>query len=360
MSGRIRTIKPELLEDAVTAGISDAAFRLYVGALLIADDYGNFRADPRKLRGDIFWAHDIVSVEAVEFLLMENWLAGRSDSTPGLFYLYTVRGQRYGHIRNWEKHQKVDHPGKERVHKPDHEEAKEFRPTPYFSRDSRHNLAQDLRPPTSDPDHDHRPPLLSASPTPVGLLDLHHETEPSTPPAPIPTAGQLALTSRETVPAAAAEDAVRKVYEHYVACWKKAIRGVRAPKLDAKRRKLMQARLREGFTVDELNQASIGIFASKFHMGENDRGKRYTDMDVVFRDAKQVERFMAEVEPSEEAEVSAKHGPAVEAPPEILQRIVRLFEPTDPLLRAVAEDDAALGSGVRLPTGRPAASGDDS
>ena len=44
MSGRIRTIKPELLDDAVTAGLSDMAFRLFVSSIVLADDYGRLRA----------------------------------------------------------------------------------------------------------------------------------------------------------------------------------------------------------------------------------------------------------------------------------------------------------------------------
>lgn len=44
---RIRTLKPEILEDARTAGLSDAAFRLFVAMIVLADDHGNLRADDR-------------------------------------------------------------------------------------------------------------------------------------------------------------------------------------------------------------------------------------------------------------------------------------------------------------------------
>ena len=40
MSGRIRTIKPELLEDAITAGLSDSAFRVFVGMILFVLFWG--------------------------------------------------------------------------------------------------------------------------------------------------------------------------------------------------------------------------------------------------------------------------------------------------------------------------------
>ena len=60
MSGRIRTIKPELLEDEKTASLSDSEFRVFIGLLLLADDYGNFRANPTWVRSQIYWARDDV------------------------------------------------------------------------------------------------------------------------------------------------------------------------------------------------------------------------------------------------------------------------------------------------------------
>ncbi|MCL2724587.1 MAG: hypothetical protein FWD69_09150 [Polyangiaceae bacterium] len=57
--GRIRSIKPEILEDAVTAGLSDVAFRIFIAVIVLADDYGRFRAEPGWLRGQIYWSKDV-------------------------------------------------------------------------------------------------------------------------------------------------------------------------------------------------------------------------------------------------------------------------------------------------------------
>lgn len=330
MSGRIRTIKPELLEDAVTAGISHAAFRLYVGSILIADDYGNLRADPRKLRGDVFWAHDDVTTEFVESLLVELWRAGREDKSSaeslkfgrsGLLYLYTARGQRYGHIRNWEKHQKVERPGKPRCTPPDDEESVEYRPTPDHSQSYRRDVGDDSRL-TSDlrPGPRPGPPTVGFG-NPTTLADVPVQsnrdgaileatdsdlpTEPSRPEAPMPTAGQFTLSPRQPELVLATGDAAQRVHEHYVAAWKRHIGGVRPPKLDEKRRRAIRDRLRERFTVEELCRACDGIFLSAFHMGQNDRGKRFTDLELVCRSAKHVEEFMA----------LADAGVAVSVPP---------------------------------------------
>lgn len=105
MSGRIRSIKPELLEDAVTAGLSDMAFRLFIACILLADDYGNLRFEPAWLRGQVYWSCDVDSEQFSSAFTELSVLV-----TP-----YIVKGQRYGAIKNWSKHQKVSHPGKPRV-----------------------------------------------------------------------------------------------------------------------------------------------------------------------------------------------------------------------------------------------------
>src|ERR1700730_17376455 len=98
MGGRIRSIKPELLEDERTAGLSHVAFRLFMGLILLSDDYGNLRATPALLAGSVFWAQSVDDVVPVLQELV----------TAGLVRLYTVRGQRYGHLTGWARHQRVD------------------------------------------------------------------------------------------------------------------------------------------------------------------------------------------------------------------------------------------------------------
>ncbi len=99
---RIRTIKPELLEDEKVAALSHLEWRLFVSCLLLADDYGNFRAAPARIHGSALWAHPREDLaKALEAL-----------ATTTLVIFYVVEGQSYAHIAGWEKHQKVDHPGK--------------------------------------------------------------------------------------------------------------------------------------------------------------------------------------------------------------------------------------------------------
>jgi hypothetical protein len=99
---RIRSIKPELLEDERTARLTHVEWRLFVSMLLLADDYGNLRAAPERILGAAMWAHIREDVARI----LEGLAAA------DLVVLYDVAGQRYAHINGWDKHQKVDHPGK--------------------------------------------------------------------------------------------------------------------------------------------------------------------------------------------------------------------------------------------------------
>jgi hypothetical protein len=155
MAGRIRTIKPELLEDERTAGLTHEAWRLFVSLILIADDYGNFRASTRYLDGAVFWARE--SQLGADLVLTEL-------VNCGLVLTYQVRGQLYGHLAGWEKHQRIDKPGQPRCPWPeDNESTNENGSRESFANDSgmvpesetelsRLTGTSDQRPPTSDQD----------------------------------------------------------------------------------------------------------------------------------------------------------------------------------------------------------------
>jgi hypothetical protein len=106
---RIRTIKPEILSDERTAGLSDTAFRLFASCIVLADDYGNLRFVIGQLRGQIWWS----SKPAISLDLA---LAELCES--GLLSTYQDAGQSYAHICGWAKNQKVDRPGRHQVPPP--------------------------------------------------------------------------------------------------------------------------------------------------------------------------------------------------------------------------------------------------
>ncbi len=108
MAGRIRSIKPEILEDEIASGLSDAAWRLWVSSWLLADDYGRFRAGARYLAAQVW--QDSAKRDVAEAALIEL-------AHSGLLRLYAIENQRYGEIKpdGWRRHQRIERRGQPRV-----------------------------------------------------------------------------------------------------------------------------------------------------------------------------------------------------------------------------------------------------
>lgn len=132
---RIRTLKPETLDDEKVADLTDPAWRLWVSSILLADDYGNLRANRRVLAGRVF-PYPKKGRPTVQTLIEELEKAG-------LLLPYEVRNQSYLNHPNWRKHQRIDNPGKPRVPGPSEASGKSSKKLLDF-------------PPDPDPDPEHR------------------------------------------------------------------------------------------------------------------------------------------------------------------------------------------------------------
>ncbi len=156
LSGRIRTIKPEWLEDERLVMASPEARVLSVALILMADDHGNGRMVIPVLAPRIFPASPGIFARALVELAKTEFVR-----------LYRCKGQSYFSIRNWAKHQRVDKPGKPRVPGP-------LEPGVENIIESLAKVIESLAPdPDPDPDLDHdlfelkNPPLLlEANPKP--------------------------------------------------------------------------------------------------------------------------------------------------------------------------------------------------
>ena len=74
--------------------------------------------------------------------------------------------------------------------------------------------------------------------------------------------------------------------------WKEVMKKNGSSKLIAKRDKAIKARLKEGYTVDEIKLAILGCSMTPHNMGQNDNGKKYDDIELICRNAANLERFM--------------------------------------------------------------------
>jgi len=113
MAGRIRSIKPEWLEDEISLISSDARV-LSVALILMADDLGNGRAHPVLLATRVFPALDDRS----------RVLASALEELTRLRYvvLYESGGQQYYNLPNWKRHQRIDRPSPGKVPAPSPEQ----------------------------------------------------------------------------------------------------------------------------------------------------------------------------------------------------------------------------------------------
>lgn len=156
MSGRIRSIKPEWLEDEAMLSCSAAARVVSIGLILLADDHGRGRGSLVYLSSRIF-----PFAESTETLAN-----GLAELVKIRFVeLYRLSGQTYYAIRNWAKHQRVDKPGKPRVPGPLDEGVEKIRETLAKVPET---LATDPDPdpdPDQDQDHDQDPCIFPLAKT---------------------------------------------------------------------------------------------------------------------------------------------------------------------------------------------------
>ncbi len=96
--GRIRSLKPEWLDDEALVEAGSDARALSVALILLADDWGNGRAGKLWLAARVFPGSPVERSEEAFAALCRIRYAGA----------YEVDGQRYFSIRNWDKHQRLD------------------------------------------------------------------------------------------------------------------------------------------------------------------------------------------------------------------------------------------------------------
>jgi hypothetical protein len=177
VSGRIRTVKPEWLEDELLAAASDEARVLSIALILMADDYGRGRGAIAVIATGA-WRYQMERDDGAHapLILARASRALRELHAIRFVDLYEVDRQRYFAIRNWSKHQKVDKPSRPRIPAPPPAESQEnahpreeVASPPRDSREtvdesSRLTCTSDLRsgPPTTD--HDQRSRAVDSTP----------------------------------------------------------------------------------------------------------------------------------------------------------------------------------------------------
>lgn len=63
--------------------------------------------------------------------------------------------------------------------------------------------------------------------------------------------------------------------------------------LTEKRKKKIQARLEQGYSVEDIKLAILNCSKSDYHMGKNERGTVYNDIELICREPEKLDRFMS-------------------------------------------------------------------
>lgn len=82
-------------------------------------------------------------------------------------------------------------------------------------------------------------------------------------------------------------DQITAVFDYW-----RSIMGHARARLDDSRKKIILARLKDGYTVEDLCLAIDGNKASAWHQGENDRGGIYDGIELICRSASHVDKFI--------------------------------------------------------------------
>ncbi len=292
---RIRTIKPEFfLHDKLWECDERVALEhgreytgltrlLFIGLWCVSDREGRFVWRPRRIKAQVL-PYDDVSADVILQALAED----------GFVVRYRLGDETYGAIPSFTDHQTVNQREAEsRIPSPDEDGAvvddarartcthmhahadtcthgnargegkgKEGKGRERKGREGKENTGGASAPPRAADEqrhgeHGHHTPVADDVPGP-----------------------ELARQGKRVLAAA-----VDRVIEHYRAHHPRASPG-------DKERRLIAARLKEGRTVRDLCQAIDGNHISPFHCGENESGKRYHRLDLIFRDAAHTDEFI--------------------------------------------------------------------
>lgn len=80
---------------------------------------------------------------------------------------------------------------------------------------------------------------------------------------------------------------VQEIFEF----WKQALKKTEGAKLTDKRSKKIKARLKDGYSAEQIKRAILGCSFSAFHRGENETSTVYDDLELICRDGAKLEFF---------------------------------------------------------------------
>lgn len=266
---RARNIKPGFFKNYELADLGPVAQLLFAGLWCLADRKGRLEDKPRFIKAEVFPYYDAdVNGELTQLERL------------GFVKRYMVRGLPFISIVNFLKHQSP-HSTEKASELPGEEEADTAEPLPVRTTEDNGGLTVDPR------KHNGGNPPDSLIPDSL-IHRLIDSPIPDSPIADSPIAEEppLSLSS----PAAPKND--RDEIAEIFAYWQKRMESPTS-KLDDKRRKAIKKALGMKYSPADLCRAIRGCSLTPHNMGENDRHEKFNGIDLIFRNADQIDRFIA-------------------------------------------------------------------
>jgi len=88
------------------------------------------------------------------------------------------------------------------------------------------------------------------------------------------------------------------IHDQVLNYWKQVMNKPRA-RMNEKRKKAIEARLKEGYEWEDFKAAIDGCRKSSFNMGDNGRNKPFNDIELICRDGVRLEGFAEQMSAQE-------------------------------------------------------------
>jgi len=272
---RIRSVKPELWTSEQVIACSPIARLLFIGLWNFSDDAGVHPASYVRLKAEIFPC-DSFTIDEIK-----AWINELINNN--LLSEYVVEDKTYWHVLGWQKHQRIDKPNYR--HPLPQRQLKSLADTAMINQQelddnspSSRRIVADTSPINRRPLDEHSPPDSNGREW-IGKEEHKYEVETS------PLVAPENSISASVIKSSPEELEIFK-------CWQLTMQHPRS-KLDKNRRNKIRQALAMGYSIEELKTAIAGCAKTPFNIGINERGQHYDSIDLIFRDADHIDRFIA-------------------------------------------------------------------
>lgn len=257
---RSRNIKPSFFNNDLLAEIEPLGRIFFIGLWTVADFKGDLEWRPKKLKAQLL-PYDNCSLENIAINLDQN----------GFIRFYSVQGKTYLNIVNFAKHQNPHRNEKLKGSEIPSHSSKESQPIDFkgitINRDKN----------GTTPDNNGTDPADSFNLIPDSFNPISNDvssSELTTQPAKKPDKFKVELL---------------EIFEYWKNTWGKNEQA----KFTEKRKKAVRARLKEGYTVEQIKLAIYGCSVTPHNNGTDQKGdgRIYDCLELICRSGDNVERF---------------------------------------------------------------------